>query len=73
MQKFEWLSGRDLDSQIREPSFESCHCCGLWTCVFTLHCSGSLCCLNEYLAIGSGGYLYEQSSHINCSVAACFP
>ena len=29
--------------------------------------------VNEYLAIDSGGYLYEQRSRINCSVAGCFP
>ena len=28
--------------------------------------------MNEYLAIQSGGYLYEQPSSINCSVAGCF-
>ena len=39
---------------------------------FTLHCSGSLSCMNEYLAIDNGGYLYEQAAHINCSVIACF-
>ena len=29
--------------------------------------------MNEYLAIDNGGYLYEQPSGINCSVARCFP
>jgi len=28
--------------------------------------------MNECLAIGSGGYLYEQHSLINCSMAGCF-
>ena len=25
-------------------------------------------CINEYLAIDSGGYVYEQPSCINCSI-----
>ena len=29
-----------------------------WASVFTLHCSSSLSCINEYLAIDSGGYVY---------------
>ena len=29
--------------------------------------------MNEYLSIDSGVRLYEQPSHINCSVAECFP
>ena len=36
--------------------------------VKTLHCSSSLSCLNEYLTIDSGGYVYEQPSRINCSI-----
>ena len=28
-------------------------------------------CVNEYLAIDSDRYLYEQPSRINCSVAGC--
>jgi hypothetical protein len=35
---------------------------------FTLHCSSLLSYINEYLAINSGGYVYEQPSHINCSI-----
>ena len=35
---------------------------------FTLHCSSSLSCINEYLAIDSGGYVYEQPSRIICSI-----
>ena len=41
-----------------------------WASFFTLHCSSSLSCMNEYLAIVSGGYLYEQPSCINWCVAA---
>ena len=45
-------------------------CCGVKTLseFFTLHCSSSLSCINEYLAIDSGGYVYEQPSRINCSI-----
>ena len=39
-----------------------------WAIVFTLHCSRTLRCINEYLAIDSGGYVYEQPSCINCSI-----
>ena len=28
--------------------------------------------MSEYLAKDSGGYLYEQPSRINCSMAECF-
>ena len=28
--------------------------------------------MNEYLAINSGGYVYEQPSRINCGMAGCF-
>ena len=39
-----------------------------WAIFFTLHCSSSLSCINKYLTIDSGGYVYEQSSRINCSI-----
>ena len=39
-----------------------------WASCFTLHCFSSLSCTNEYLAIDSGGYVYEQPSRINCSI-----
>ena len=39
-----------------------------WASFFTLHCSSSLNCINEYLTIDSGGYMYEQPSRINCSI-----
>ena len=39
-----------------------------WARFFTLHCASSLSCINEYLAIDSGGYVYEQPSRINCSI-----
>ena len=43
-----------------------------WASVFTLHCSNSLSCTNEHLAIDNGGYLYKKPL-INCSVAGWFP
>ena len=46
-------------------------CCGAKTLgkfFFTPYCSSSLSCINEHLAINSGGYVYEQPSCINCSI-----
>ena len=44
--------------------------CGVKTVgkFFILHCSSSLSCINEQLAIDSGGYVYEQPLRINCSI-----
>ena len=55
--------------KLREPGLESC-AAGLkpWASFFILHCSNSLSCINEYLVIDSGGYVYEQPSRINCSI-----
>ena len=39
-----------------------------WASLFNQHCSNSLSCVNEYLNIDSGGYVYEQPSRINCSI-----
>ena len=61
----QWLRGRALDSRLREPGFESCAAVlKPWASFFTLHCSSSLSCINEYLGIDSGGYVYEQASCI---------
>ena len=61
--------GRASDSRLREPRFESCAVVlKLWASFFTLHFSSLLSCINEYLAIDNGGYVYEQPSHINCSM-----
>ena len=61
--------GRASDSLLREPRFESCAAVlKPWASFFTLHCSSSLSCINKYLAVDSGGYVYEQSLHINCSM-----
>ena len=68
----QWLRGRASDSRLRGPRFESCDAVlKLWA-NFTLHCSSSLSCKNEYLVIDSGGYLYEQPLRINCSMVGCF-
>ena len=65
----QWLRGRASDSQLREPGFESCAAVlKPWARFFTLHCSSSLSCINEYLTIDSGGYVYRQPSRINCSI-----
>ena len=64
-----WLRSRASDSRLREPWFESCAAVlKPWESYFTLHCSSSLSCINEYLAIDSGGYVYEQPSRINWSI-----
>ena len=67
--RVQWLSGRASDSRLREPGFESCAVVlKPLACFFTQSCSSSISCMNEYLAIDSGGYVYEQPSHINCSI-----
>ena len=61
--------GRASDSRLRGPGFESCAAVlKPWESLITLHWSSSLSCINEYLAIDSGGYVYEQPSRINCSI-----
>ena len=63
------LSARASDSRLREPGFESCaavlKCCAR---LCTLICTSSVSCINEFLTIESGGYMYEQPSHINYSI-----
>ena len=57
----QWLRGRAPDSRLREPVFESCAAVlKPWASYFTLHCSSSLSCINRYLAIDSGGYVYAE-------------
>ena len=59
--RVQWLRGSASDSRLREPGFESCAAVlQPWGSLFTLHCSSSLSCINEYLAIDSGGYVHEQ-------------
>ena len=65
----QWLRGRASDSQLRESGFEFCAAVlKPWVNVFTLHCSSSLSCINEYLAVDSGRCVYEQPSRINYSI-----
>ena len=65
----QWLRGRASDSRLREPGFDSCAAVlKPWASLFTLHCSNSLSCINEYLAIDSGVYVFEQPSRNNCSI-----
>ena len=52
--------GRASDSCQREPGFESCAAVSNRGQIVSLHCSSSLSCMNEYLAIDSGGYLYTK-------------
>ena len=67
--RVQWLRGRAPDFRLREPGFESCAAVlKPGASFFTLQCSSSLSCLNEYLTIDSGGYVYKQPSHINCSI-----
>ena len=65
----QWLRGRASDSRLREPGFESCAAVLKPSAsFFTLPSSCSLSCINEYLVIDSCDYVYEQPSHINCSM-----
>ena len=62
----QWLRSRTSDFR---HGFESCAAVlKPWASFFTLHCSSSLSCINEYMATDSGGYVYEQPSRINCSI-----
>ena len=56
----QWLRGRPSDSRLREPGFESCAAVLISWARFFTHCSSLLSCINEYLAIDSGDYVYEQ-------------
>ena len=69
MARPQWLRSRASDFRLRRPDFESCAMVlNPWVIFFTLHCSRLLRCNKEYLTIDSGGYVYEQSSRINCSI-----
>ena len=51
----QWLRGRASDSQLRELGLESCAAMlKPWASYFTLHCSCSLSCINEYVSVDSG-------------------
>ena len=64
----QWFRGRASDSHLREPGFESCAAVLRPSSFLTLHCSSSLSCIHEYLAIDSDGYVYEQPSRFSCSI-----
>ena len=67
----QWLRGRASDSRLRGPGFESCAAVLKHRAiVFILHCSSSLSCINEYLAIDTGGYLCTNS--LRALIAACW-
>ena len=61
---------RVSNSQLREPGFKSYAAASNLGQVI-LHFSSSLSCMNEYLAIDSGGYLCSNAL-ITC-MARCFP
>ena len=64
----QWLRGRASDSRLRGPGFKPCAAVlRLWAYMFTLCCASSLSCINEYLAIDSGRYVYEKPLRINGS------
>ena len=61
-----WFSARAFDLTKRTLT-------AVWASFFNLHCSSLISCMNAYLVIDSGGHWYKQASHINCSMAGCFP
>ena len=64
----QWPRGRASNSRLREPGFEFCAAVLKPWASCTLHCSSSLSCINKYMVIDSGGYVYEQPSRIKCSI-----
>ena len=52
-----WLTDRMPDYQSREPMFESC-CFWAWTLLFPPRCLSTHSCINAYLSIASGGYIW---------------
>ena len=66
--------GRMPDSQSREPGFESplIPFRSLWAFSFISRRLSRLSCINEYLAIDSGGNVSEQSLR-NCCMARMLP
>ena len=63
--RVQWLRGRASDSRRREPGFKSCAVVlKPWASLFTLHCSSSLSCINECLAI-------DSASSLRALIAAC--
>ena len=55
-----WSAVAQLDSQLREPGFEPrCYRFEVWAFSFTSRRLSRLSCINEYLAIDSGGNVSE--------------
>ena len=62
--------GRTSDSRLREPGFEYfAAVSNSGQVVFILHCPSSPSCMNEYVALDSGGYLYTNG--LRALIAAC--
>ena len=58
-----------LHSQLEIPRSNPVLPCKTFGNFFILHCSSSLSCMNEYLAIDSGRYLCKNNLH--ALIAAC--
>ena len=58
----QWLRGKASDSRLRRLGFESCAAVlKPWGNCFTLHCSSSPTCINEYLAIDKWGKCVQEA------------
>ena len=67
----QWLRGRASDSRLREPGFKPCDTVlKPWAGFFTLHCSSSLSCIKEFLAMDSGGCVYVCMSSLHALIVA---
>ena len=64
---------RTLDSQLREPGFKSSFSGFEAQALSFIPCCLSELCINEYLAVDSGGYVNEWCLRSNCSMAEFFP
>ena len=64
-----------LDSKSREPGFESplCYCVEVWAFSFSPQRPSSLSCVNEHLAIDSGGNVSDLVVARNCCMARMLP
>ena len=62
LHRAQWLRGRASDSRLRGSRFKSgAAVLKPWASVSTLHCSSSIRCMNEYLVIDIGAYLFTNS------------
>ena len=60
----QWRELPTLDKE--NPGSNPLLLCQTLGTIFTLPSSSSFSCMNQYLAIDSGGYLYMESLRINC-------